>query len=189
MARTIIEILEEIFKGNDSALAKYAKVRHTQYEINLWRRCGLPLKEVGAQERRYFRERFLKGTAIEQATDAERHKAFDELDHAIQDGCHKRCIKLVNELNEALEATGVKTIEEPEKFLDWLTFSYHTNKDQDGQPLRDPGYSFEIRVFSDDKNRKEFWKELQSFLKAGRIVSMQDICRIVLIKRSSMPII
>ena len=44
--RSYFEILDEMFMGPGAALEKYAKVRFTQYEMNLWRKHRLPLKEV-----------------------------------------------------------------------------------------------------------------------------------------------
>ena len=180
--RTIEEILEEMFKGQQSAMAKYAKVRMTQYEMSLWRNYGLPLSEVDKSAKAYFAQRFL-GMNIQIASENELKKVFEKLDYAVNDGCKKRCERLVEELNEALAEMGLVTVRDTQKFLDWLTFYYHTNPDSYGKPAKEPEYGFEIRIFSHDKNRKEFWEELQALLKQGRMMSMQDTCRLVLAKR------
>lgn len=180
--RTIKEILEEMFKGKDAALEKYAKVRITQYELSLWRRYGLPLSEVDKGAKAYFAQRFL-GKGITVASSKELKDALEKLDHAVNDGCHKRCERLLSELNEALKAAGLKTVKDQEKFLNWLTFNYVTNPDHYGEPTKEPQYGFEIRIFNDKENRKEFWEELQTLLKSGRMISMQNACRIVLAKR------
>ena len=177
------EILNEMFKGKDSALEKYAKVRITQYEISLWRGYHLPLSEVDKGAKAYFSQRVLGGKGITTASEKELKEALERLDHAVNDGCHKRCRKLLEELNAALEAVGLKPVEDHEKFLDWLTFSYHTVPDSCGEPTKDPGYHFEIRIFNDRENLREFWEELQTLLKHNRMMSMQDVCRIVLEKR------
>ena len=181
--REIKEILEELFKGQDAAINKYARVRITQYEIDLWKKHGLPLNELSRQEKLYFSKRFLQGRKISEISPAELEKAILTLDHAVNDGCHGRCIKLVKELNEALARRSLKTVGEPEKFLNWLTFDYQTIKDYKGDNVKEANYGYEIRLFESDNNRKEFWQELKSVLAQGRIMSMQDIAKIVLFKR------
>lgn len=183
MARSIKEILEELFKGKDSALGKYAKVRFVQYEIGLWHGRGVPLEVINNQAKLYFSKRFLRGVSIRTASPERIEKGLDELNHAVKDGCHGRCKRLIEELNEALKAKGLAEITQPEKFLDWLTFDYHVNRDYDGEIVKEPEYGFEIRIFHDADNRNEFWFEVQVLLKSGKIMSMQDICQIVLYKR------
>ena len=188
MARTFQEIFEELFKGSDAAIGKYARVRHTLYEMKLWRSYNLPLQEVGKEERRYFAQRFLGGGRIATADQATLDKAFNALQHAVDDGCHGRCLRLVEELNEALSAAGLPKLQQPEAFLDWLTFDYDTIKDDAGNPTKEPGYSFEIRVFHDAENRREFWAETQALLKHKRMLPLTDIYKIVSLKRKAISI-
>lgn len=184
--RNIKEILEELFSGKDAALAKYAKVRHTQYELGLTKR-GLPIYDVAPSARRYFSERFLGGENVCKVYKEDRtkfDKAMEDLDHAVRDGCHGRCTRLVKELNEELAHYKIEPVDS-EKFLKWLTFCYDVRKDYLGEPITEPGFSFEIRDFYDDKNRKDFWKELKNLLKDGRIMSMSDVLKIVYLKRNN----
>ena len=132
--RGYFEVLDELFTGSNSALEKYAKVRLTQYEMNLWRKHHLPLKEVDKRAKRYFGVRFLgEGKRIDKATQAELSKAFESLhfavgkdsgDPSLKSGCHGRCLRLVDVLNEALIADGLDPIPDAEKFLDFFTFNY-----------------------------------------------------------------
>ena len=183
MARHIKEVLEELFKGRDAALEKYAKVRLTQYEMNLWRVHNLPLPEVSGQAKQYFAARFLKGKRINSATEAELNEAFERLGYAVSKGCKERCTELVKELNEALKELGFEEVKDIDQFLYWFTFANHTVADYDGNPTKEPKYGFEIRIFDCDKNRKEFWTEVQMLLKSGKIMSMQDVSRVILWKR------
>ena len=181
--RNVDEILNELFKGRDAALEKYAKVRHTQYELMLWTSYGVPIKEIDRQAKVYFEKRFLNGTKMDKLSKEQVKSELETLDHAVKDGCHGRCTRLVKELNAALEALGLDSVKEIDRFLDWLTFDYVVKSDYEGKPLTEPGYGFQIRVFHDGQNRKEFWAELQLLLKSGKMMSMQDACRIVLKKR------
>ncbi len=185
MARHVKEVLEELFKGRDAALEKYAKVRMTQYEMNLWRVHRLPLSEVSGAAKQYFSKRFLNGKRINTATEAELKDAFDRLGYAVSNGCHNRCKKLVEELNESLKELEIEEIKDIEQFLYWLTFSNHTVADYYGNPTREPEYGFEILIFDCDANRKEFWAELQNLMKDGKIMSMQEVSRIVTWKRKN----
>ncbi len=185
--RSIETILTELFEGSDSALAKYAKVRHTQYEIKLWRERGLPLQDVGRDAKVCF-SGFLSGETLAGAREGTIKKALERLDHAVKDGCHGRCTKLVKELNEALVDLGLKPVKEVEKFLDWLTYAGMPRMNFDGTPVTEKPYGFVVVAFCDKQNREEFWKELKSLLQMGRIVSMQDIERIVLLKRRAVKI-
>ncbi len=180
--RQIKEILEELFKGQEAALNKYARVRMTQYEIGLWRRYGLPLSGVNSAAKQYFSKRFLGGKRIDKVGENELKKGLTALDYAVSDGCHGRCVRLVEELNCALAKLGLKQVSQPDKFLDWLTFSYEVRTDHDGRPIREQPGNFEIRIFHSEENRKEFWLELQALLKQGKMMSMQDVAKIVLHK-------
>lgn len=182
--RTIKDVLEELFKGRDAAIEKYAKVRHTLYEMNLWYRYGLPLKDVPKNVKGYFSERFLGGKKINETTEMERAEAFKRLGHAVSDGCKLRCERLVNELNQQLEELGLMTVKDPTQFLDWLTFDYDVNRDFEGELVVERPFGFEIRLFKDERNRKEFWGEIQLLLYTyGKMKSMQDIARMVLDNR------
>ena len=182
----IEEILEELFVGRDAALEKYAKVRHVKYELDLWRNNGLPLGLVERRAKKYFSVRFLGGQNIytaEKENPEMLEKALKDLDHAVNDGCHGRCNRLVKTLNEELACRKIDPVDS-EKFLDWLTFYYDVRKDCFGNALQEPGFSFEIRDFYDDRNRREFWKELKAILKEGQITSMSDVLKIVYFKRN-----
>ena len=185
--RDYFEILTELFLSKDAALEKYAKVRFTQYEMNLWRRDGLPLGEVASKAKRYFGERFLckKGVRIDEVDEASLSEAFKRLGYAVGEknedgsytGCRGRCLRLVSELNEALKRDGLMIISEPDKFLDYLTFDYSVRKDYAGNPVMDKPYYIEIRDFYDSDHRKRY-REFIKMLKAlGRKMSMQDIYR------------
>lgn len=180
--RDIKEILEELFKGKDAALSKYARVRLTKYEIGLWR-SGLPITGVSPIAKQCFSKSFLGGKRILNASPEELTEAQKRLNYAVSDGCHGRCIRLVEELNCALEAQGLQRVSQPEKFLDWLTFSYEVKADYDGRPIREQLGGFEIRIFHSEENRKEFWAELQALLKQDKMMSMQDVAKIVMHKR------
>ena len=81
---------------------------------------------------------------------------------------------------------GFKTIEEPAKFLNWLTFDYEVRRDHTGSPVVEKPFGFEILIFKDERNRKEFWGEVQLLLYTyGRMMSMQDIAKMVICKRRS----
>ena len=181
--RTIDKILGEMFQGKDAAIEKYAKVRHVQWEMNLWRRYGLPLSEVAGDAKAYFGKRFLNGETIKSATPEQLAEAFTRLDHAVKDGCHGRCLKLVLELNEAMREFDIAPLANPEQFLDWLTFDYHTPVDDWGNPAVEKPYGFEIRLFHDKENRKDFWTELAPLIKEGMVMSMVDTYRCVRDKR------
>ena len=188
--RNIRVVIEEMFKGRDAALEKYARVRHAQYELDLWRSYGLPLREVPKGVKFYFSQRFLKGKRIEDASPEELAEAFKRLGYAVNNSCKRRCESLVAELNSKLEELGLQTVKEPERFLDWLTFSYTVRKDHDGHSVIEKPYGFEVRIFDDGRNRKEFWGEVRLLLRTyHRILSMQDITKMILLKRKiSLPI-
>ena len=177
MARHVKEILEELFKGKEAALEKYSKVRMTQYEMSLWRIYKLPLSDVDGSVKQYFSKRFLNGQRINLASEKDLRNAFERLGFAVSNGCKNRCTELVKELNEALRERGCDEVNDIDGFLDWLTFHYST-------PAKCPLYGHEIRIFDHPKNRKEFWTELQSLLKSGRMMSMQNVSQIVLFKRN-----
>ena len=180
--RSIEEILCELFKGRDAALEKYSKVRHVQYEMLLWRNFGLPLYDVDKSAKAYFSKSFLGGVKIDEADGASIKKAFEKLNHAVNNGCHGRCLRLVEELNQALSELGLKTVD-PEPFLDWLTYWYEPRRGSDGELIEEKPYGFPILDFSDEQNRKELWAELSLMLKCGRISSMQYATSILKSKR------
>lgn len=177
--RSIKEIMDELFKD---AIPKYSKVRHTQYELNLWVCFGLPLSEVDRAAKAYFSKRFLDGQRIDKASEKTIRDGFKRLDHAVNDGCKVRCHKLVRELNSALAEYGIKPVE-VDVFLDWLTFDGKAKRGFDGELIEDKPYGFPIIIFDDARNLKEFWAEAQALLKAGRIASMHDIATLVIWKR------
>ena len=186
--RSYFEIIEELFFGPSAALEKYAKVRFTQYEMNLWRRYHLPLKDVDSKAKRYFGVRFLgEGKRIDKASETDLNKAFESLKFAVgkdvneptlNSGCHMRCLRIVNELNEALAAAGLTTIEDPEKFLDFLTFDYEVRTDGNGVAIEEKPYGFLIRTFHDEENRRQFRVILKWLREEKRMMSMQDIYKI-----------
>lgn len=192
--RSYFEVLDELFTGSNSAIEKYAKVRFTQYEMNLWRKHHLPLREVDKKAKRYFGVRFLgEGKRIDKATQVELNKAFESLhfavgkdssDPSLKSGCHGRCLRLVDELNEILKADGLDPIPDAEKFLDFFTFSYEVRTDENGQAIEEKPYGFVIRVFHDAENRAEFRAMLKTLRAEKREMSMQDIWRIISFKKS-----
>jgi hypothetical protein len=180
--RQIKEVLEELFKGPNAALTKYARVRKTKYEIDLWQ-SGMPITEVSPDAKKCFSKSFLKGTSIKLATPEQISNGRKDLGYAVSEGCHGRCTRLVKELNCALAKLGLQQISQIDKFLDWLTFSYEVKTDYDGRSVREQPGNFEVRIFHSEENRKEFWLELQVLLKQNRMMSMQDVVKIVLDKR------
>lgn len=192
LTRGYFDIVDELFLMKDSAIDKFAKVRFTEYEMNLWRKYGYSLSEVSLKARKYFEKRFLGGTSISNATEEELEKAFLNLGYAVGSvvspegetelsGCRKRCLRLMNELNDCLKSLGLRTMTDPERLLDWLTFEYDTVKNGFGLPIKDRGV--EIRVFQNDQNLKEFKSELKELKKKNRALSMHDILRIITIRR------
>ena len=177
--RGIKEILEELFKD---ALEKYALMRIMQYWLTRWCCFGLPLSDVDRSIKAHFSKSFLGGVRIDQADEKTLREGFKRLDHAVADGCHNRCYRLVEELNVALEEMGLKKVD-IEPFLDWLTFCYVPLRGGDGELIEEKPYGFPILRFYDKQNRKEFWAETQLFLKEGRMANMQYIASIVLSKR------
>ena len=180
--RSIEEILCELFKGRDAALEKYSRVRHTQYEMLLWRDYGLPLYEVDKKAKAHFSKSFLGGIDIDEVDGMALRKGFEKLNHAVKDGCHGRCLRLVEELNVALIELGLRAVD-PEPFLDWLTYWYEARRGADGELIEEKPYGFPILDFSDEQNRKELWAELSLMLKSGRISSMQYATSILKSKR------
>ena len=198
--RTYFEIMNELFVGPNAALEKYAKVRHTQYEMNLWQIHHLPLNDVDKKAKRYFNVRFLgEGKRIDKASPEEIAKAFESLKYAVglptvnepnlNSGCHKRCVKLVEELNEALEAKGLQKIGSPDKFLDFMTFNYDVLTDENGVAREEKPYGFIIRIFNDENNRKEVRAVLKFLREQNREMSIQDIWRLVRFTRSHSKIV
>lgn len=180
--RSIKDVFEELFKGKDSALAKLAKVRETQYEISLWKGYGAPLSDIAVTTKKYFSKRFLDGKTLKEAKKDEVNEGLKKLGYAVE-SCKKRCTKLVEELNRTMSEKGLEPLNDIQGFLDWMTFFYEEKKDYTGQPVYDLEGRFPIRIFSSDKNRKSFWVETQAILRTGRIMSVKDIMRIVLFKR------
>ena len=186
ITRGYFELLHELFfagKGEDgkpmkSALDQYAKVRHTQYEMNLWRCHGVPLGQVDNGAKSYFSERFLLGREIRKSDAKTLDAAFERLDHAVKDGCHGRCARLVNELNSCTNQLGLDTVD-TEKFLNFMTFNYHTRKDEYGYAKKEPGFSFEIRDFVDEFYRNLFREEVRLLEKQRRAMSLRGILSIV----------
>lgn len=187
--RDYFTVLKELFLSKDAALSKYAKVRNTQYELNLWRKYGLPLGEVSPKAKAYFSKRFLGCINIGKASKDQLNEALKKLDYAVgilpdgDSGCHKRCYKLVQELNGFLAELGLMTVDNPEAFLDWLTFSYHSPQNEFGKPMKEPGYSFEMKIFHNEQNLDDFKAEIKTLIETKSQMSMQDIYRVISFKR------
>ena len=180
------EIVKELFAGNESALAKLAKVWRTHYEMNLWRVHGLPLQEIEPKYKKYFSERFLKGERCDRASQELLDEGFKRLGYAVgigdtpgnYTGCYARCMRLVMELNEALKRDNLRQVE-PEKFINWLTFDYDVPTGWGGEAMEEKPYSFVIQVFHSDENRHKFWCELQRVMREKRRMSMQGVLTIL----------
>ena len=185
-AKGYFEIMHELFfagkdekgKAKKSALEQYAKVRRTQYELALWRYHGVPLGQIDSKAKAYFAERFLYGADIRKVDSATLDAAYERLCHAVKDGCHGRCARLAEELNVCLKGLGLDTVD-VEKFLDFFTFNYHTRKDDYGYPLKEPGYSFEIRDFVDEFYRNLFREEIRFLEKQARAMSPRDVLSVI----------
>ena len=185
--RSFFEICEELFFGKDSAVAKLAKVRYTEYEMLLWRDYKFPLSEVSASAKKYFAKRFLAGENIADASEEALNGAFDRLYYAVgvsdqPTGCYRRCLRLMGELNECLADLGLRTMKNPKRLLDWLTFEYDNVLDLSNRPVKENGA--EIRLFSNEKNLKDFKKELKELKKDNHAMSMHDILRRIYIYRN-----
>ena len=182
------DIVRELFAGKDSAMGKLAKVRRTQYEMSLWRDYGYPLYAIAPGYVRYFSERFLGGVRCEEASRDKLAEAFQRLNYAVgtntsgYTGCYARCTKLVSELNVALKADGLRTVD-PKGFIKWMTFSYTVPLDYLGNPVIEKPYGFEVRNFHNDEDRADFWRELQKIMREKRRMSMQGVLTILNIKR------
>ncbi len=176
------EIMKELFHGKDAAFAKYAKVRHTLYEMNFFRSPkGYTLAEINSAAKAYFANRFLpKGVTIRNATEEQLKKGYRDLEHAVKDGCYGRCLRLVNEMNEILEREHFECIDDPESFLDAFSFYYKQRKDEFGNPAFEPGRGDPILDFYDDLNRKDYYDFVQFFEKRKKMISpitIRDIVR------------
>lgn len=181
--RSVDEICSELFVGREAALEKYAMVRRVQYEILLLYNYHVPLSQISMKSRIYFSERFLDGARVDEADKATTlPEAIVRLDHAVNDGCKKRCTRLVKELNDALARYGIPALKDIQGFLDWLTFSFKERKDGYGMTMYEPDYGFPMLIFDSDKHRKEFWAELKALLKAKKVMSLVDIAKIVQFK-------
>lgn len=177
-------IAEELFKPikGGSALERYARVRHTLYEIKLWRKYNnMPISEIPAVARNYFCERFLE-KSLSKASEKEINQAITRLGYA-ENSCKKRCTELVEDFNVAVRryndshARKLEEVHDIESFLDFFTFKYIVRTDYEGEPIIEKPYGFEIRDFYDKRNRSEAWHILKRLLDEGRIASMQNIYR------------
>ena len=198
--RTIEEILRELFAGGqNAALEKYAKVRHTFYEIRLYWWHQFPLEEIDGFAKGYFSKRFLDGKRIDQATQEEMVAALTRLRYAVGDepcerdgeeyfpGSHGRCLRLVNELNAALVVEGLEPLKDPERFLKFMTFDEEVKRDALGKVIYEHGVP--VNVFHDKENRKDFWAEVQPLLKKGKMMPLQAIwVRVLHTRKNSKPI-
>lgn len=195
--RNVEEIMTELFEGlripkrdgttrkEEAALKKYAKVRWVRFEIDYYRNGALPLEEIASQAKVYFSKRFLNGAFISSVDASTFEKAYSSLDHAVKDGCHGRCVRLVEELNEALAQYGVQPIEKIDAFLDWLTFWPVERRGDDGSVLMEKPYSVAVIDFHNDRHLNGFYKVWKSYFKKGVLLSMQDTYRIANILEKS----
>ena len=87
-------------------------------------------------------------------------------------------------MNEALSKLGVRIVK-PEIFVDYYTFNYFVNKDEWGNPIKEPGYNFEIRHFKDAVKRKWFWQEVKPLLKDGLCMDIKKLAQIAEFKRKN----
>lgn len=177
------EILRELFLGKEAALPRRQKTWHALYEIDLKKDYGLPAKEMDPAARKYFEKRFLGGISIDKADKETFEKAYMRLSYAAKSGCQSRCMRLIKELNTVCEAENIQPIKDPEKFLDWLTFYSTTPVGMDGEPCKEPGYDFMIRIFHDGQNFKNFKVEVEALIKGERMISMNDVQRIIYFKQ------
>ena len=176
----IEDILERFF----SAMESCSRVRHAQYEINLWRKRGLPLSEVAPQAKAYVSNTFMDGAKLGTSDLDVAKKGLKRLDYA-EASCRAKCEKIVAELNEQLEKLGIETIENPKNFVDYYTLRYKPRKNWEGKTLVEPRYNIAIVDFLDIDEFKRFKDILRKFLKKGKIISMQDVAKIIQIEKSA----
>ena len=122
--RSIDIILDELFVGKKSAFEAMSRVRHAQYEVNLWRH-GIRSRKSA---REYFEKRYLGGIKLKDATEEQLTDALKSLRYAVgkdlgkPTGCYERCLKLVNELNRAIIAERLGSTVAVDGFIDYFTF-------------------------------------------------------------------
>ena len=205
LKRSYFEILDELVLGKNSAIDKLAKVCMTEYEMNAWWYGSRPLNMVDIKARKHFATRFLdrrSGTdekepegeepkkkkkkysdnMIKEASKEDIEQAFTNLHYAVgklkkPTGCYARCMRLMNELNECLAELGLRTMVDPGRLIDWLTFEYTVVTNDFGRPIREDGE--EIRIFQNDKNLKDFKKEIKALKKAEQAMSMHGVLHII----------
>ncbi|MBO4812836.1 hypothetical protein J5491_01680 [Candidatus Saccharibacteria bacterium] len=183
------EILHELFFGKDAALVKYAKVRRTQYEMRLYRDRGYHLEEIDLKSRLYFAKAFLpKDVTIRTATPEQMRNAYERLGHAVNDGCHGKCLRLVKEMNNILGDNGLAKLEDPESFLKYFTAFWPEKKDQFGDTIYEPGHNEPVLEFKDGEAREEFKRELKNLERDKLMLDMVTIGKIVVKKRKGVRI-
>ena len=184
--RSIEEIVNELFKaGSNSAIGKCTNVSHVNFLMGeCWCGRGVPLSSIDKKVKAYFTKKFLNGCRIDQADEKTLREGFERLDYAMNNGCRGRCRRLIKELNQAFSEVGLSPVEDIDALLDWLTFSPRFLVDHNGIPLVEkPEGTLMPPVFDDDRNRQEFWAEMQHLLKAGKMCSLHDIAILVAWKR------
>ena len=165
----IMKIYRELFEGNDSALAKYSRVRHCKAELDL-RYCPkegcskLPLREITNGNRKYFSIRFLKIEWLDENFEgyhkSELEKGLEALGYA-NESCNKRCTNLILRLNEELEKNGKKPVR-IDDFLDWAT-----------------------NCPDDALNRKFFFEEAKATIEKHQLLNPGEIGKIAEYKKSA----
>lgn len=176
------EILHELFFGKEAALVKYAKLRRVIYEIGLYRYKGYRLKDIDASSKNYFTKRFLC-SSITKATSEDFDRAYTKLKVAARAGCYRRCMCLVQEMNQILECYGLRKLQYPETFLDYFTIACEQAKDEFGDPVyEEPGREPSL-VYHDKEHREEFKLVLKEIEREGLMLSMITVGQIVSLKR------
>lgn len=183
--RLYYEKMVELFRGDDSAIARFAKVRNAYEAMKPYARNGRNLRyKVDASVLEYFHDSFLmnvmkgrlligenKEERVYASEDTDFYRAFYSMKCAVGieaepiSGSYKRCKGLVEEIIDLNESRGgEKTVKKEQKNIDKLlfTFTLRTAK-KDGRLI--PIYEILRRHLS-----RNFW------LKENREKSLLTLC-------------
>ena len=181
--RSIDIILDELFVGKKSAFEAMSRVRHAQYEVNLWRH-GIRSRKSA---REYFEKRYLGGIKLKDATEEQLTDALKSLRYAVgkdlgkPTGCYERCLKLVNELNRAIIAERLGSTVAVDGFIDYFTF--YPCEPVFKKSERNYASIKTYKSFKDADNRKEFRASIEYARTLNRKIGPRQILKLLKIAR------